>query len=36
MRGEQSRMLNTTRVLNADLPLPWRKQAHAFARDADI
>jgi hypothetical protein len=36
VRGEQSRALNITRVLNADLRLSWRKQAQAFADDARI
>ena len=36
VRGEQPRALNITRVLNADLPISWRKQAQAFAGDASI
>jgi len=36
VRGEQPRALNITRVLNADLPISWRKQAQAFAGDANI
>jgi hypothetical protein len=34
--GEQSRTLNITRVLNADLPLSWRKQAQTFAGHVEI